>query len=69
MPRTKGFYVRIWRQEAGEPFEDEAPDHAEYLREDGERKLFTTRRAAAEAAEAHVDDEPGLAWAIEPEVR
>ena len=68
MPRTKGFHVRIWRQAAGEPAE-EAPEHAEYLLEDGEPKIFTTRRAAAEAAEEHVGDEAGLAWAIEPEVR
>lgn len=68
MPRTKGFHVRVWQQADGRP-EDEAPEHAEYILEDGEPKIFTTRRAAADAAAEYVEDDPGLTYAIMPEVR
>ena len=65
MPRTKGFQVRIWEQSAGE----EPPEHAAYLEEDGNRKIFVTQRAARDAAVEYVRDAPELTYAIEPQVR
>lgn len=67
MTRTKGFRVKIWKQPHGEPTE-EPPGDAGYLMEEGEPKLFTTQRAAREAAQAYLEEEPELVYAIEPEV-
>lgn len=64
MTRTKGFRVRIWEQSAGE----EPPEHARYLEEDGEPQIFATQRAARDAADAYVREEPELTYAIEPQV-
>lgn len=67
MTRTKGYLVKIWKQPPGEP-PDEPPDDAGYLMEDDEPKLFATRRAAREAAQAYLEEEPELAFMIEHEV-
>ena len=67
MTRTKGFRVKIWKQPPGTP-SDEPPADAGYLMEDGEPKLFTTQRAARDAAQAYLDENPDLTYAIEPEV-
>ena len=67
MTRTKGFRVKIWKQPPGEP-SDEPPADAGYLMEEGEPKLFATQRAARDAAQAYLEEEPELTYAIEPEV-
>ena len=67
MTRTKGFLVKIWKQPPGTP-SDEPPADATYLMEEGEPKLFATQRAAREAAQAFLEEEPELTYAIEPDV-
>ncbi len=67
MTRTKGYHVKIWKQEAGDTTESDAK-HADYLTRDGEPTLFATQRAARDAADAHVRDKPELTYALEPVV-
>lgn len=67
MTRTKGFRVKIWKQAPSGPTASDA-ERADYLTEDGEPKLFATKRAARDAADAYVRDKPELTYALEPDV-
>lgn len=67
MTRTKGFRVKIWEQAAGETPEA-GSEHADYLTEDGEPKVFATQRAAKDAADAYVRERPNVTYALEPVV-
>ena len=65
MSRTRGYYVKLWRQGRSDA---ETQDEPEYIMAGNEPQLFVTKTQAAEAGREYVKDKPELTYALEPVV-